>query len=108
VFWVPEEDILRRARRDRVPYNVWRDQGFLAATPRNATDSAFHQVADRGGRVVVVSAKSIDPAANYLISGPHLVEQPPTAGTICQLRGNSGYAVVRDHLVNLEPGCLGV
>ena len=40
-FWVPEEDILRRARRDRVPYDVWRDQGFLTATPGNATDFAF-------------------------------------------------------------------
>ncbi|MFY9700282.1 MAG: terminase TerL endonuclease subunit, partial [Rhodoplanes sp.] len=34
-------DILRRARRDRVPYDVWRDQGFLVATPGNATDFAF-------------------------------------------------------------------
>ncbi|WP_052042062.1 terminase large subunit [Paracoccus sphaerophysae] len=40
-FWVPEEDIRRRARRDRVPYDVWRDQGFLVATPSNATDFAF-------------------------------------------------------------------
>ncbi|WP_423207193.1 terminase large subunit [Paracoccus yeei] len=40
-FWVPEEDILRRARRDRVPYDVWRDQGFLVATSGNATDFAF-------------------------------------------------------------------
>lgn len=40
-FWVPEEDIGRRARRDRVPYDVWRDQGFLVATSGNATDFAF-------------------------------------------------------------------
>jgi phage terminase large subunit-like protein len=40
-FWVPEEDILRRARSDRVPYDVWRDQGFITATPGNATDFAF-------------------------------------------------------------------
>ena len=40
-FWAPEEDILRRARRDRVPYDVWRDQGFLVATPGNTTDFAF-------------------------------------------------------------------
>ncbi|MFC0340791.1 terminase large subunit [Paracoccus niistensis] len=40
-FWVPEEDIPRRARRDRVPYDVWRDRGFLTATPGNATDFAF-------------------------------------------------------------------
>ncbi len=40
-FWVPEEDILRRSRRDRVPYDVWRDQGLLVATPGNTTDFAF-------------------------------------------------------------------
>ena len=40
-FWVPEEDILRRGKRDRVPYATWRDQGFLDATPGNATDFAF-------------------------------------------------------------------
>jgi hypothetical protein len=40
-FWVPEDDILRRSRRDRVPYDVWRDQGLLTATPGNATDFAF-------------------------------------------------------------------
>lgn len=40
-FWVPEEDILRRGKRDRVPYATWRDQGFLTATPGNATDFAF-------------------------------------------------------------------
>ncbi len=41
LFWAPDEDILRRSRRDRVPYDVWRDQGFLTATPGNATDFAF-------------------------------------------------------------------
>ncbi len=40
-FWVPEEDILRRARRDRVPYDLWREQGWLVATPGNTTDFAF-------------------------------------------------------------------
>src|SRR5690606_21258835 len=40
-FFIPEDDILRRVRRDRVPYDVWRDQGFLTATPGNATDFAF-------------------------------------------------------------------
>lgn len=40
-FWVPEENIHVRARRDRVPYDVWRKQGFICATPGNATDFAF-------------------------------------------------------------------
>jgi len=37
-FFVPEEDILVRSKRDRVPYDVWRDQGFLFETPGNVTD----------------------------------------------------------------------
>jgi phage terminase large subunit-like protein len=51
-FWVPDDDILRRSRRDRVPYNVWRDQGFLTATPGNATDFSFiqHEIVDLAGR----------------------------------------------------------
>ena len=51
-FWVPEEDILRRARRDRVPYDVWRDQGFLTATEGNATDFGFieQEIVDLAGR----------------------------------------------------------
>jgi phage terminase large subunit-like protein len=40
-FWCPADDILQRSRRDRVPYDVWRDQGFLIATPGNVTDYKF-------------------------------------------------------------------
>ena len=40
-YWCPEDDILQRSRRDRVPYDVWRDQGLIIATPGNATDFAF-------------------------------------------------------------------
>jgi phage terminase large subunit-like protein len=42
--WCPEEDILRRARRDRAPYTVWRDQGQLVATEGNTTDFKFIEV----------------------------------------------------------------
>ena len=49
-FWVPEEDILRRARRDRVPYDVWRDQGFLVATPRQRHRLRLHRGGDRQPR----------------------------------------------------------
>lgn len=34
----PEERILERAERDRVPYDVWRDQGWLIATEGNVVD----------------------------------------------------------------------
>lgn len=37
-FWIPEQNIEQRVERDRVPYNVWRDYGFLHATPGKTTD----------------------------------------------------------------------
>lgn len=32
-FWAPEEHIGDREAKDRVPYRLWRDQGFLTCTP---------------------------------------------------------------------------
>lgn len=37
-FWIPEESMHERVRRDRVPYDVWVRQGFMAATPGNVID----------------------------------------------------------------------
>lgn len=37
-FWVPEEGIEKRAKMDRVPYDVWRRQGFIRATEGEITD----------------------------------------------------------------------
>jgi phage terminase large subunit-like protein len=36
--WVPAESIRERSRRDKVPYNVWRDQGHIEATPGAVID----------------------------------------------------------------------
>ena len=40
-FWVPEENIEKRSRTDKVPYEQWVRQGYLAATPGNVIDYAF-------------------------------------------------------------------
>jgi phage terminase large subunit-like protein len=37
-FWVPGDNLLDREERDRVPYRVWRDQGFLEAPAGRAID----------------------------------------------------------------------
>ena len=42
--WCPEDDILTRSKRDRAPYDVWRDQGRLIATAGNTTDFKFVEV----------------------------------------------------------------
>jgi phage terminase large subunit-like protein len=37
-FWIPEERIRDRVRRDRVPYDVWVRDGLITATPGAVTD----------------------------------------------------------------------
>lgn len=32
-FWLPEEGLFERARKDRVPYDEWHRQGYLATVP---------------------------------------------------------------------------
>jgi phage terminase large subunit-like protein len=39
-FWVPEAKFDQRIRRDRVPYDKWREMGALFTTPGNAVDYA--------------------------------------------------------------------
>jgi len=40
-FFIPEDGIAARVKRDRVPYDVWVRQGFIDATPGNVIDYAF-------------------------------------------------------------------
>lgn len=37
-FWVPEEQMEKRVRKDRVPYDQWIREGLLKATPGNSID----------------------------------------------------------------------
>ena len=39
--WCPADDIEKRSKRDRAPYQVWSDQGHLVATEGNTTDFKF-------------------------------------------------------------------
>lgn len=40
-IWTPADTLIERARRDRAPYDVWRDQGHLLTTPGTRVD---HQI----------------------------------------------------------------
>lgn len=40
-FWTPEEGLLQREDRDKVPYTVWRDTGFLFTTPGASVDYEY-------------------------------------------------------------------
>lgn len=41
MFWAPEIGLLDRAKRDKVPYDVWSEQGFLMLTPGPTVDYDF-------------------------------------------------------------------
>jgi len=40
-FWIPEENIDQRVRRDHVPYDVWEKQGYIKTTEGNVVHYGF-------------------------------------------------------------------
>ncbi len=61
-FWVPADNIERRARRDRVPYDTWQDRGAVEDTVGNVVDydpviAAIHE----GMAQFTVRAVAYDP-----------------------------------------------
>jgi phage terminase large subunit-like protein len=40
-FWMPEDNVAERVRKDRVNYDVWIRQGLIRTTPGNVTDYDF-------------------------------------------------------------------
>jgi phage terminase large subunit-like protein len=54
-FWCPADDIVKRSKRDRVPYDRWAREGLLIATDGNVTDYDF------------ILAEILDLAGKYLI-----------------------------------------
>ena len=40
-FWIPEDNIATRVRRDHVPYDSWQQQGFIKTTEGNVVHYGF-------------------------------------------------------------------
>lgn len=40
-FWCPDDTIIERTLRENVNYEVWRDEGYVFATPGNAVDHTY-------------------------------------------------------------------
>ena len=54
-FWIPQENMIERARRDRVPYDAWARDGLVTATPGNVIDYTYirQQIRELGERYQV-------------------------------------------------------
>lgn len=40
-FWIPQENMMERVKRDKVPYDLWAKQKLLVATPGNVVDYGY-------------------------------------------------------------------
>jgi phage terminase large subunit-like protein len=49
-FWKPQESLIDHEKRDRVPYTVWKNQGFIETTPGRAIQ--YEWVAERLAQIV--------------------------------------------------------
>jgi len=49
-FWKPGDSLVEHEKRDRVPYMVWRQQGFIETTPGRAVQYDF--IAQRLGEII--------------------------------------------------------
>lgn len=54
-FWIPEENVDARVKKDRVPYDVWIKDGLISTTPGNVIDyrSIFNEIVELGQRYQV-------------------------------------------------------
>jgi phage terminase large subunit-like protein len=60
-FFVPEERLLLRAKRDRVEYDVWRDQELIIATEGNVVDyEAVRKKVNDVGEILDIQEIAID------------------------------------------------
>jgi phage terminase large subunit-like protein len=41
VYYIPEDNIMDRVKNDKVPYDVWAEEGYIKKTPGNTTDFGF-------------------------------------------------------------------
>lgn len=40
-FFIPQDNMIERERKDRVPYSTWVEQGYIKATPGNTIDYSY-------------------------------------------------------------------
>ena len=61
-YFVPEDNLRKRAERDRVPYDLWTRQGFIEATSGNVVDDgAIEQRILADGALFQVKEIAYDP-----------------------------------------------
>lgn len=62
VFFMPSDNMEKRIKKDRVPYDVWASQGFIKVTPGNVIDYKFiEDTIDNYAREYEIAEIAVDP-----------------------------------------------
>ena len=70
-FWIPEENLRQRVRRDKVPYDMWQRRGLVNVTQGNVTDYS----AVRAGIIELAKKYTIRQIAVDRWNSTHLTQQ---------------------------------
>ena len=90
-FFLPNEGLLDKQRRDKVPYMLWRDKGLITCTPGNVIDYDF------------IEAHILKDAEDYQIR--ELAYDPYNSTEICNHLQNEGLPLVpfRQGFLSMSP-----
>ena len=80
-FWIPRDNIEARARKDRVPYDLWVREGYVTATDGNVIDKKFieHYIIETAQKYKIQEL-AVDPhdalevSSNLLDAGVNVIE----------------------------------
>ncbi len=97
-FWIPEEGMAQRVKKDRVPYDVWARKGFITATPGNVIDYEYirNEINDLCG-VYDVKEIAYDPW-----NATQLATQLYDTDGLPMVQHRQGYASMSEPTKNLE------
>jgi len=60
-FWIPEEQMESRIKRDKVPYDLWEKQGWIHATPGNVIDYGYiYETIDQDAQMFDIAELAFD------------------------------------------------
>ncbi len=101
-FWTPGDNIYDRADRDRVPYVLWRDQGYIEAKPGKTIDYRWvaKKIFDIHSKFHIKELKFDRWKINDLLSHLHDLgcetylkdkEDPPSDDALCIVEHGQGY-----------------
>ena len=60
-YWIPEDNVAEKSKKDRVPYDLWIKQGYIQTTPGNIIDYAYiRKVINKLDKIYNIDSIAVD------------------------------------------------